>query len=178
MKKFKILQLFILLLTFGCNSDDDSNNNTQNIAEDILGAWELTDYSSNSTTAETGIIVIESLSSSDYVVEFTNNPNNINISGTLVVEVAETNNGNTSNFNYNVNGDFDEGFHTDEWRIENGNLITRSFEIDPDEEGAFDLVTEIVELSSNSLILRIDNAQYSSENSTRTGIRTLTYTKQ
>jgi hypothetical protein len=178
MKKFKILKLSILLLIFGCSSDDDSNNNTQNIAEDILGVWELTDYSSNSTTAETGRIVIESLSSSDYVIEFTDNPIDINISGTLVVEVEETNNGNTSNFNYNINGDFDEGFHTGEWRIENGNLITRSFEVDPDEEGAFDLITEIVELTSNSLILRIDNAQYSSENSTRTGIRTLTYAKQ
>ena len=114
----------------------------------------------------------------DYIIEFTNNPNDIIISGTLVVNVAETNNGNTSNFTYNVNGDFDEGFHTDEWRIENGNLITRSFEVDPNEEGAFDLITEIIELTSNSLILRIDNAQYSSENSTRTGIRTLTYTKQ
>ncbi len=178
MKNLRIFKLSILLLIFGCSSDDDSNNNTQNIAEDILGIWELSDYSSNSTTTETGRIVIESLSSSDYIIEFTNNPNDIIISGTLVVNVAETNNGNTSNFTYNVNGDFDEGFHTDEWRIENGNLITRSFEVDPNEEGAFDLITEIVELTSNSLILRIDNAQYSSENSTRTGIRTLTYTKQ
>ncbi|HRE78938.1 MAG TPA: hypothetical protein PLL09_14060 [Flavobacterium sp.] len=178
MKKLKIYHLLILLLIFGCSSDDDSNNNTQNIAEDIVGIWNLTGYSSNSNTIETGRIVTESLSSSDYSLEFTDNPKEINVNGTLEVLVEETNNGNTSDFTYLVNGNFDEGFHTGEWRIENGNLITRSFENDPNEEGAFDLITEIVELTSNSLILKIDNAQYSSENSTQTGIRTLTYSKQ
>ena len=180
MKILSIFKISILLLTFGCSSDNDSNNNnnTQNMSEDILGLWELTAYSSNSTTAETGRVVVESLSSSDYSIEFTNNPNQINVSGTLAVEVAETYNGNTSIFNYNINGNYDEGFHTGEWRIENGYLITRSFENDPNEEGSFDLITEIVELTSHSLILKIDNSQYSSENSTRTGIRTLTYEKQ
>lgn len=178
MKKFKIYHLPILLLITNCSSNDDANNNTQNIAEEIIGIWNLSDYSSNSTTTETGRVVIESLSSTDYILEFTNNPKDINVSGTIVVAVEETNDGNTSNFTYNVNGDFEEGFHTSEWRIENGNLVTRSFDIDPDEEGAFDLITEIVELTSNSLILKIDNAQYSSENSTRTGIRTLSYVRQ
>jgi hypothetical protein len=178
MRKFKIYHLFILLLITSCSSDDDSNNNTSNIAEEIVGIWNLSDYSSNSTTAETGRVVLESLSSTDYTLEFTNNPKDTNINGTLVVAVEETNNGNTSNLSYNVNGDFDEGFHTGEWRIENSNLITRSFEIDPNEEGAFDLITEIVELTSNSLILRIDNAQYSFENNTRTGSRILSYVRQ
>ena len=175
MRKFKVYQLIILLLITSCSSDDDSNNNTQNISEEIIGIWNLSNYSSNSTTTETGRVVSENLSSTDYTLEFTNNPKDINLSGTLVVAVEETNNGNTSNFTYNVNGDFNEGFHIAEWRIENGNLVTRSFEIDPDEEGAFDLITEIIELTNNSLILRIDNTQYSSENNTQNGIRTLSY---
>ena len=171
--KTSFLLLFIFIVS--CNSDDNSTDSVQDNPVDILGTWNLSEYSSTSTTAESGKITTEEGINIDYVIEFIDNPKEIVVSGSIEYSVEETTGNNTNSFTAIINGDFGEGFHTGEWRIENNNLITRSFEVDPNEAGAFDLITEIVELTDTSLILRINNAQYSSDNSTFSGNTTLRY---
>ena len=157
--------MFFLILA-SCNSDDNSIETNENI-EAIIGVWDLSEYSRNRVIAEVGDIIIEEGVNMDYVIEFKNNPKVILASGNIEYLVEDTIGGDTTTYTGNINGDIGEGFHIGEWRIQNGNLITNS--------GTFDLVTEIVELTPNSLILKIDNDQYSTPGNTVSGNTILKY---
>ncbi|MDC8006083.1 hypothetical protein POV27_18670 [Aureisphaera galaxeae] len=182
MSKIKLLYLIIPFLLIGCKSDDDGDSNTQGTSELIIGSWELVEYSRDYSINGTEVTGTEQNITSDYVIRFRNSPQDIAVSGTLTYAVEETitQNGssNTTNFTASIFGDAGEGYHVGNWRIENGNLVTRAYETDPDEEGAFDLITEITELTSDNLTLTIDNAQYSAPGSTQAGTTTLRYVKQ
>ena len=169
MKIIKTFAYFIFcLILVSCGSDDNSIETNQNI-EDIIGVWNLSEYSRNRIIAEVGDVIIEEGVNIDYVIEFKNNPKVIFVSGNIEYLVEDTIAGDTNTYTGNINGDLGEGFHTGEWKIQGDNLITKS--------GTLDLVTEIVEITSKTLILRIDNAQYSTQGNTVSGNTTLKYTR-
>ena len=172
--------IFCLFLIIASCSSSDNDTNSQNFETTILGTWNLIEYTSTRTTAETGITETETGGNFNYTIEFTNNPKFINTNGSYVVDVIETNSQNQSNsFFYQINSNEtqQEGVHIGEWSINNNNLITRVYDIEPNEPGSYQLTSKIIELTNNRLKLKIDNASSSSQNYTVTGNTILTYEK-
>jgi len=175
----KLTSICLLLIIVSCSSSDDDTN-SQNYETAILGTWNLIEYTSTRTISETGITETETGGNYNYTIEFANNPKFINTNGSYVVDVIETNSQNQSNsFFYQVNSNENqqEGFHIGQWSINNDNLITRVYDIEPNELGSYQLSTTIMELTNNRLKLKIDNASSSSQNYTVTGNTILTYEK-
>ena len=175
----KLTSICLLLIIVSCSSSDDDTN-SQNYETAILGTWNLIEYTSTRTISETGITETETGGNYNYTIEFANNPKFINTNGSYVVDVIETNSQNQSNsFFYQVNSNENqqEGFHIGQWSINNDNLITRVYDIEPNEPGSYQLSTTIIELTNNRLKLKIDNASSSSQNYTVTGNTILTYEK-
>jgi len=175
----KLTSICLLLIIASCSSSDDDTN-SQNYETAILGTWNLIEYTSTRTISETGITETETGGNYNYTIEFANNPKFINTNGSYVVDVIETNSQNQSNsFFYQVNSNENqqEGFHIGQWSINNDNLITRVYDIEPNEPGSYQLSTTIMELTNNRLKLKIDNASSSSQNYTVTGNTILTYEK-
>tara|TARA_R110002020_G_scaffold73623_7_gene188910 strand:- start:2759 stop:3337 length:579 start_codon:yes stop_codon:yes gene_type:complete len=180
--KKQILKTVFLLSVFSffsaCSSDDSETQNTTNFETEILGTWNLISHTSSRSIAETGTMIIENGSDYNYTIEFTDNPKFINTNGNYTVNVEETNNQNqTSDFNYVINSNTNqqEGFHIGEWIINNGNLITRVYDISPNDPGSYELTTEITELTENRLVLTTDDSASSSTNYTVTGNTILVY---
>jgi hypothetical protein len=180
--KKQILRLSLLISMFflftTCNSDDSKTQNTINYETEILGTWNLISHTTANTITETETTIVESGSDYNYTIEFTNNPKFINTNGNYNVSVEETNNENqTINYSYvtNSNANQQEGFHVGEWLINNGDLITRVYDIAPNEPGSYELTTEIVELTENRLVLKTNNSASSSDNYTVVGHTTLIY---
>ena len=180
--KKQILKTLLLLSVFSlftaCSSDDSETQNTTNFETEILGTWNLISHSSTNSIAETGTTIVENGSDYNYTIEFTGNPKFIKTNGNYSVGVEETNNQNqTSDFNYviNSNANQQEGFHIGEWSIDNGNLITRVYDISPNDPDSYELTTEIVELRENRLVMKTDDTSSSSTNYTVTGSTILIY---
>lgn len=168
----------IFILFIACSSDETNTQNTINYETEILGTWNLVSHISSNTITETGTTIVENGSDYNYTIEFTNNPKFINTKGNYNVNIKKTNTQNqTINFNevINSNENQQEGFHIGEWSINNGKLITRVYDITPNEPGSYELATAIVELTDNSLVLKINNSVSSSNNYTVTGYTTLIY---
>jgi hypothetical protein len=180
--KKQILKLSLLIIMFfqftACNSDDSKTQNAINYETEILGTWNLISHTTANTITESETTIVESGSDYNYTIEFTNNPKFINTNGNYNVSVEETNNENqTINYSYvtNSNANQQEGFHVGEWTINNGDLITRVYDIAPNETGSYELTTEIVELTENRLVLKTNNSASSSDNYTVVGNTTLIY---
>ncbi|KAB1153586.1 hypothetical protein [Flavobacterium luteum] len=180
--KRQILKLSLLISMFSlftaCSSDDSKTQNNINYETKILGTWNLISHISSNSITETRTTIVEIGSDYNYTIEFTNNPKFINTNGNYNVNIKETNNQNqTINFNevINSNANQQEGFHIGEWSINNGKLITRVYDIEPNEPGSYELTTEIVELTDNRLVLKTNNSASSSNNYTVTGNTTLIY---
>ncbi|TDP57980.1 hypothetical protein [Flavobacterium dankookense] len=170
--------IFCLFLIIASCSSSDNETNSQNFETAILGTWNLIEYTSTRTTAETGITETSNGGDFNYTIEFTNNPKFINTNGSYVVDVIQTNSQNQSNsffYQINSNENQQEGVHIGEWSINNNNLITRFYDIEPNEPGSYELSSQIIELTNNRLKLKIDNASSSSENYTVTGTTYVTY---
>lgn len=180
--KKQILKLSLLISIFflfaACNYDDSKTQNDIKYETEILGTWNLISHKSSNTITETKTLIVENGSDYNYTIEFTNNPKFINTNGNYNVNIKETNNQNqTINFNevINSNKNQQEGWHIGEWSINNGKLITRIYDIAPNEPGSYELTTEIVELTDNRLILKTNNSASSSDNYTVIGNTTLIY---
>ena len=173
-----VLLFSIISLFTACSSDDSETQNTTNFEIEILGTWNLISHTSSRSISETGTMIVENGSDYNYTIEFTDNPKFINTNGNYTVNVEETNNQNqTSNFNYVINSNTNqqEGFHIGEWSINNGNLLTRVYDISPNDPGSYELTTEITELTENRLVLKTDDSSSSSMNYTVTGNTILVY---
>jgi len=182
MNKIIPIYLLALLVITGCKSDDEEILTTENYSDLIIGEWSLSEYSSTYTINAPELTRIEEGVEFGYTIEFKNLSKEISVSGSFRYSVQETivqnGNSNTSNFFGKVHGDSGEGFHVGKWSIVNNNLVTRSYDVDPNEEGAFDLTTDILELTTTTLMLTIDNSQFSAEGSNQAGTTTLKYVRQ
>ncbi|PHQ30321.1 hypothetical protein [Leeuwenhoekiella nanhaiensis] len=175
------ISLFVLVLTVflkSCSTDDADTGNSVNYETEILGNWTLVSHSGSYEVSQSGISTKETGSDYNYSIEFTEEPQVINTSGSYTVNVAETTPQNeTSSFSYviNSNQNQQEGVFIGTWSIEGGNLITRVYDNEPNEEGSYTLTTDIVELTDNKLVLKTDESASSSADYTVAGSTTLVF---
>ncbi|WMI69004.1 hypothetical protein [Mangrovimonas sp. YM274] len=177
-KSFYLICTIILFTSCSSDSAEDSIPISNNIEVDILGTWYLIQHSSSNSIAQTGTTITSAGSDYNYTIEFTDNPKYINTNGNYTVNMTETTSDNeSSNYTYMVNSNEtqQEGFHIGEWSIVDGNLITRVYDNDPFGPGSYEQTTEILELTTNKLVLKTDDSPSSSENYTVTGNTTLVY---
>ena len=154
MKNFKIIYLILFLIITSCSSSDDLDENN---AKDITGVWNLSDYSSQIFWDEVGEYIKRTGDNIDYTIEFKENPKVINLTGEINYLEGELIIGEIIDSSGIIDGELGEGHHTQEWEIVNGNLITKSSFFISGTLTEWDEVTEIIELTSNSMTLRIDH---------------------
>ncbi len=166
MKKKLFLILFSFLI-FSCNSDDNSEPEMLSLSESLVGKWNMTNYYDDSffIQEQEGRIEKIVLEETNYGIEFTDNPKKINLSGFLRYSVDEyeindgekliTKSGGT-NF---MDAEHGEGYHTGEWKIEDGMLICS--DVSSQEGIAYSTISSI-ELSGDNLKLTLDNSQFGS----------------
>lgn len=165
MKHLKICLLAILIVA--CSKDDAAD---LPLDQQLLGKWTMTDYYEDIYYVEYEYGVIEQMvpEETDYAIEVTDNPKEINTSGFLrysrdeyeIVNGEKVFNG-SSGTNF-MDGDDGEGFHTGTWKVEDGKLIIT----DEKQQGAdyFEEYssTSSIALSGDNLTLTLDNAQFGS----------------
>lgn len=159
---------FLALLVVACSKDDTASD--LSLDEQLLGKWTMTNYYDDTYLVEYQYGTIKQIvpDETDYAIEFTDNPKEIETTGFLRYSVKEYElvneekvfNGPTgTNF---MDGDDGEGFHTGTWKIENGILITTGIsQQGPDEFEEYSIISTI-QLKGNVLTLTLDNAQFGS----------------
>lgn len=121
---FKTLFILIISISFvACSTDDDSGSN--NTSGHLVGSWEMVsfDYDGNTTTTISGqtteadfIGVGQNL---DYIIEFSDNPNEFSSVGSYDIELTTTVSGQTSTTLQPINDASSSGTYTLD-----GNTIT------------------------------------------------------
>ncbi|MAO08393.1 MAG: hypothetical protein CL596_06755 [Alteromonas sp.] len=175
MKILKLLSLAAMVVFFvSCSKDDDDDNNTENISADIVGTWTATDvdYYGTTTTSANGITTEADFTGEGYDINFTltftENPNEITSVGSYSILLTTTFNG--QNIEQNVEDlTWDS---TGDWSIDGTTLTTNT-------SGNVG-VSEIQELTQNSLILYIENTEEITANgvtSTSTQFLTAKFTR-
>ncbi|WP_298311345.1 hypothetical protein [uncultured Aquimarina sp.] len=192
MNKSRLTHLLIIVsfIIFSCNSDDENRPDDSQIANDLEGTWSLVNYE----LTEIGTKTVNDIEipynytqigiEYDYLMKITTQPMKIITSGIVKVNEEEVlGEGDdtfitTGSFTFNSNDNQQEGWHTGDWRIENGKLINL-FDENPQEADAFEFETEIIELTENKLIFSINLSQdgFISETRNTTGNVTLVYEK-
>lgn len=162
MKNFKLLfyVLSFTLIFTSCKSDDDDSSS---VDADIVGLWKLDEYTgvTTSTFSSTGLpdfITTVTLTGSNFnaFTTFSENPNVFSSTGDFDMNISTevTGVGETSQ---DINFDYDEIENGGTWEI-NGNEVEFNF-LDPSQLPAGvnleDLTTEIIELSSTTLRVKL-----------------------
>ncbi|TVZ53040.1 hypothetical protein [Dokdonia sp. Hel_I_53] len=165
-----VLSIFLLII-ISCNSDNEIILDDSQVASELVGTWNLVGYEA----IEVGNLIYDNDitipykytgtgEDYNYKMEITTQPMRITTLGTVLVNTEEIRGEGDSAFvfenSYTIISDanFQGGWHTGEWRLENGKIIT-SFDENPEEEEAFEFETEISELSDNRLILKVNLPQ-------------------
>lgn len=161
----KILSIGLLgILFMSCDSDSSTDLQEQDLSERIIGEWILTNYYSDSYSTESNEGRIEKMvpEETNYGIEFTENQNEIILSGFLryAFEEYELVNGEkeityeATNF---MDSEHGEGFHTGVWKIENGLLICTDVS---SQEGIEYSTISSTEFSGDTLKLILDDSQF------------------
>jgi hypothetical protein len=156
-------KVFLLLLAIPILSCD-SDSQELSFSEELIGAWTLTNYYSDSffEGEEYGRIEKMVPEETDYGIEFADNPKKIILSGFLrysfeeyeIVDGKKVTTYQATNFMDSEDG---EGYHTGEWKIMDGTLICS--DVSPQEGIAYSTISAI-ELSGGTLKLTLDNSQF------------------
>ena len=162
----------MLSIFYSCESDNSSINQEFSASEKIIGEWTLKYYYSDSFSSieQTGRIEEIVPEETDYGIEFTINPQKIILSGFLRYSVQEyeiVNNDKviTSEHTNFMDSEHGEGYHVNEWRIENDLLITE----DPTGDGGEPYISiSEIEFSGNLLKLTLENSQFNINRSGQT----------
>ena len=159
MKQLKVCLLVFLVLA--CSKDDAAN---LSLDEQLLGKWTLTNYYSDSYFPDRSEGRIEKIvpEETDYAIEFTDDQNKIVLSGFLrysfegyeIVDGEKEITYQATNF---MDAEQGEGYHTGEWKIENGLLICTDVS---SQEGEVYSTTSSIKLSGDTLVLTLDNSQF------------------
>ncbi|WP_373516301.1 hypothetical protein [Pricia sp.] len=170
--KNKILLFLLAIFILSCESDDSDSHSDSNLQElplskRLIGAWNLTDYYSDTYFEEWNEGRIEEIVSAetDYGIEFTDNPKRIILTGFLrysfkeyeIVDGEKVITYEATNF---MDAEHGEGYHTNEWRVENEILITE----DPRDGDPYFSLSEM-QLSGDNLKLTLDPSQFNPKNS-------------
>ncbi len=148
MKIFKILFLSTLLFATSCSSD---NNNDDNTTADLIGDWTGTavDYTGTSVTEGGGVSITSTFVGTgydvNYVLTFSENPNEMTADGTYSIELETTIQGQTTTQNFE-NLQFDT---VGEW-TRDGNVLTITQNGETQE-------AVITELTDTNLTLEMDS---------------------
>lgn len=163
----KFFLILVTLCLLSCDSDNDSNSAELSQSERLIGEWTLTNYYSDSYFEERNEGRIEEIvqEETDYGIEFTDNPKKILLTGFLryswdeyeIVDGEKVITYQATNF---MDADHGEGYHTNDWRIENEILITE----DPNDGDPYISMSK-VELSGDNLKLTLESSQFNPKNS-------------
>lgn len=163
----KGLLLLLILLVLSCDSESTTELPEQTLSEKLIGQWTLTNYYSDTYFDDRNEGRIEEIvtDETDYGIEFTDNPKMIVLTGFLryswdeyeIVDGQKVITSSASNF---MDSEHGEGYHTNEWRIENEILITE----DPSDGDPYISMSEI-NLSGDNLKLTLDSSQFNPKNS-------------
>jgi len=173
MKTYKtaLISLFILSIFISC--EDEEKSPDQKITDEIIGKWYLSEYSSYQSIAEESGNYFQIGGAIDYSIEFNDNPKVIFLDGELNYLGGAITQDDTISTSGSIDGNLNQGPHTGKWKIKNENLVTKTrvFGL----IGEIELITEILEINSDSMLLKIDQSQYSSDELTHVGEISLKY---
>lgn len=156
MKNFNILMIAFLIVLTSCSSDDDSNNQID-LSVDITGQWDLKklDYEGDSQMTFQGQTVTMTYigfgKEMDAQVVFSNNPNNVEVFGTYVIEMTVTYLGMTETIDTPF--DMSDFMNAGTWSIEGNQMII------VDNTTGEQQTAEIIHLSQNKMILLSEQTQ-------------------
>lgn len=175
----KGLLLFLIISVLSCHSESTSESPELSLSEKLIGEWILTNYYSDSFSPQEQTGRIEEIvpEETDYGIEFTDNPKKIILTGFLrysvqSYEIEDNEKVVKSEHTNFMDAEHGEGFHVNDWRIENEILITE----DPTGDGGDPFISKSeVQLSGNTLKLTLENSQF---NPNRSGQIILEYKRK
>lgn len=170
MKSKKLRKVLILLsgiFILSCDSDSNSDAPELSLSDSLIGVWTLSGYYYETFFEDElrGRIEKEIIDETDYEIEFLDNPKKIVLRGLLrysveEYEIVEGDKVITSEHINFMEASHGEGYHTNEWRIEDGILITQDHTGDGGEP--YISKSEIL-LSGNNLKLILDPSQFNAD---------------